>query len=349
MRQRSLPTEIGDMLADAMELHPLCLWRRTSISNYHHACASLRRTLASGVRQFLSTPQTFVKLVQKHNAVFGGRIALSFIHRVERYTLSLLDLYVSRSGYEPLRDAIIDYLDIQGVVHSHIITRNKPSHIRRYLVVETLVIQLTTGKSIHVHQSYNESPCAPITRAPCTALSNFVSAHGFGCSHPELTFAHRGLLTNKLPRNTLHQYADLIDLLRFHDFSLAVSPTAWPEYRLHTNFNPSSRVHSDICWRRRHICPSACRYFGDPGSFVDFLDPLGGDEEHCKKNCLPPFGPMVIWRLMSTFKCVYGCLDLPYVVEKGVATVPVFVEGPPAIDICKAIVSRDMRFKYMYR
>lgn len=64
---------------------------------------------------------------------------------------------------------------------------------------------------------------------------------------------------------------------------------------------------TEECWRPRYLCPSQGRFFGDRGSFVDFFDPLGGAEEHCNKNGIPPFGPMVVWRLLRTFNCEKGC------------------------------------------
>ena len=83
------------------------------------------------------------------------------------------------------------------------------------------------------------------------------------------------------------------------------------------------------CWRHLYICPSQGRYFGDRGSFVDFFDPLTGCEAYCAVRSIAPFGPMIVWRVLSTFNCEEGCDIYDDVLEEGVSSVPVIFRKDP--------------------
>lgn len=402
------------MFADTMEIHPLCQWRQTSHANYQHACGSLRRSLITRVRRFLPNPVDFIRLVTTNKAVFGGEVALSFILREQLFAFTSLDIYVSNADYDHTCDAILDHPDLRNTLYTTTFVRNNSKQIQSCLVIETLTIRMVTGMSICVHQSYTNSPAAPITRLPCTALSNFVTGFGFACSHPELTLVHRGLLADRFIQDNHNRGNNIVNMLLSHGFSLAVSPTAWSEYQPEytdcyyyyyydddndddnddtdddedddsddnddgdvdndndtdtdtegdnntdtdddtdnddnpNNDNDNSLDDLDECWQHRHVCPSQGRFFGDAGSLVDFFDPLGGDEVLCSENRVPPFGPMVIWRLTSTFVCSLRCDILDDVIEGGVQTRPVFIDARPASDLEEVILNRCLKFTNMFQ
>lgn len=89
------------------------------------------------------------------------------------------------------------------------------------------------------------------------------------------------------------------------------------------------RVEPEQCWRHLYICPSQGQYFGDRGSFVDFFDPLTGCEAYCAVRSIAPFGPMIVWRVLSTFNCEEGCDIYNDVLEEGVSSVPVIFRKDP--------------------
>ena len=62
------------------------------------------------------------------------------------------------------------------------------------------------------------------------------------------------------------------------------------------------------CFRQFYICPSQGRYFGDRGSLVDFFDPIARGEDFCARRSIPPYGPMVVWRVLSNFDCERDCV-----------------------------------------
>ena len=62
------------------------------------------------------------------------------------------------------------------------------------------------------------------------------------------------------------------------------------------------------CFRQFYLCPSQGRYFGDRGSLVNFLDPISRGEDFCARRSIPPYGPMVVWRVLSNFDCERDCV-----------------------------------------
>lgn len=339
--------ELAAMIADEMDIHSVCQWRATCQETYVHASSSLQRSLITRLRAFVPRPHELIKIVTQHGALFGGEVALSYLLRQDSYQASHLEIFASNFQYDRLCDAILDDTGFQDVLNGHAFVTSSILHALRRLIAETMVLNLHNGKTIYVHQSYTPSPSAPITRAPCTALSNFVTAYGFGCSHPKLTLARRGLLADRSFLYLSPYDGRSVNRLLAHQFSLAISPTAWPEYR--RQFDGDTLRSSEECWRELYICPKQGRFFGDRGSLVRFFDPLGKDEERCMEKNLAPFGCMVIWRLMSTFECDDGCEFLDDVLEHGVVSIPVLFRKDPFGDLRECVSDRRLRTSPYYR
>ena len=328
------------MFADMMDIRSLLRWRSTCSVNYIHGTASLRRTLMTRLQPFIPSPLHFVDIVTQHGAVIGGELALSFFLRHEDYRPSCLEIYASNFQYNDLCTAILDEPDIKQCVEKHVFLTSSVYHAMTRLVAETLIIHMKNGRTLYVYQSYTCSSSAPVTRSTCTALSNFVTGHSFGCSHPVLTLAGRGLLADRELMFLSARDNLSIDNLLAHGFSLAVSPTAWPEYR--RDIDDDTLRSAEECWREKFVCPSQGRFFGDKGSLVGFFDPLSADEDKCVANNLAPFGPMVIWRSMSTFDCDDGCDFLDDVLEQGVTSIPVLFRKDPFGELRDDIADRRM-------
>lgn len=138
---------------------------------------------------------------------------------------------------------------------------------------------------------------------PSSALSNFVIAYSFGCSHPELTLHYQALLVDYKLQYMLATDAASLNLMLHHQFSLAISPTAWPEFRC---FEDETMQSMEEWWQDWYVCPNQGWYFGGKGPMTRFLSPLKGDKDCCPKGNITPFSTMVIWQLMSTFECNDG-------------------------------------------
>lgn len=509
------------MFVDEMDMLDLTRWRLTCRANYHQAVGSLQRSVINMLRPFVLNPLALLDIITKHQAVLGGEFALAFVLRDASMLPMHLDIYASDFEFDHLCTAIMSDDTLRSAFKTHESTNNSVLDALRTLISSTLVITTTRGTTIHIHRSYTISPSAPISRASCTALSNFVTAYGFGCSHPLLTLNRRALLADQEIPELPFADRKVQQKLLTHKFSLAVSPTAWPEFRrtaipvplqtlvfhnkdstiirtvvsdtqdagpfgldvvtpsfpggyvmtikqtdvvassgqiigadeatqedpppplhspstdatVHPNTqsgvvvavdtssiyvvpstprteldNHSSSIPSlddpvhmpacsgDIhdfhleeptgaqgadyigatapelstaeppvapdaglptlggtvanvgstddrfidgedtdvdhplpeqCWRHRYICPSQGRYFGDRGSFVDFFDPLSGAETFCVDNNIAPFGPMMVWRLLSTFDCEECCDIHDDVLGEEVTSIPVIMRKDP--------------------
>lgn len=319
------------MFADEMDILTLSRWRSTCRINYRNASASLQRTLTSRLRPFVPYPHHLVDIVTNNGAIFGGEVALAFFLRNDPYEPSCLEIYASNFQFDKLCGAILEDPEIRARIENHTFVTHAMHHALRRLVAETLDIHMTNGSTIYVHQSYTCSASAPLARSTCTALTNFVTGRSFGCSYPKLTLARRTLLGNRDILYLNPHDNQSVNRLTTYNFSVAVSPTTWPEHRdeIGGDFGAGVIDVVDQCRRGEYLCPNQGRFFGDKGSFVGFFDPLGNDEEHCMENNRAPYGPMVIWRVMTTFECDGGCEYLDDVLEQGAMSVPVLFRRDP--------------------
>lgn len=356
--------ELHGMFADEMDLLSLTKWRSTCSINYSEARDSFRRSLTKLLNPFVPDPQSLLDIVAEHHGIFGGELALSFMLRDRSYLPQDLEIFASHFDFEGLCDAVTDDPTIAEKIQGHTYIHNTVIRSLRRLVSVTLILHMSGSRIILIHRSYTNSASAPLTRSVCTALSNFVTPYGFGCSHPALTLVRRALLADQEIPHIIPSDHAIINRLLEHRFSMAVSPAAWPEFRrphhlegsddpdvAYTEFTEDGQVINladdhvvaKECWRDRYVCPSQGRYFGDRGSFVDFFDPLGGDEVHCVDNNITPFGPMAIWRVTSTFDCEEGCDYFDEVLEEGVSSVAVLFKKDPYGELRDDLSDRSMR------
>ena len=335
------------MFADEMDIRSVCQWRATCRDNYAYAVSSLRRSLTAEIETVVPYPHTLLDVVTKHGAVFGGELALSFILRADDYHPSNLEIFSSNFHFDQLCSDIVNAPKLCTTVANHHLLQCTVFDTMRRHIAQTLVVSLTNGSKIYIHRSYTCSPTDPIARSSCTALSNFVTSYGFGISHPTLTLTRRALLADEDIPYMLPNDVIVFNRLLSFKFSLAVSPTAWPEFRRH--MDGETLRSAEECWRRAYICPKQGRYFGDPGSLVGFLDPLSGDEERCMTKGVAPFGAMVLWRIMSTFECEDGCAYMDEILENGVTSIPVIFKKDPFGELHECVSDRCMRSSPFYR
>lgn len=323
----SLHPEIGGIISDDMDIKSLCQWRATCRQNYLQGTASLRRSLMKVLNGFVHDPSNFMSLITRHNALIGGEVALAFILRDSTYFARSLEIFAGQWDFSALCKAVLD-----GPLVLHIQRTTRIEHPRNFalqrLVSETLHIELVNGGSIHIHSSFTCTAISGIARSLTTGLSNYVSGQGFGCSHPRLTLQRRALLSDIAldTRNALD--FSVMNNMVTQGFHLSVTPSAWPEYRY--SLADNATIAPFQCWRELYICPSMGRFFGDAGSFVNYFDPLAGDAAICVSRSLPPYGSMLIWRLMTTFHCSDSCDELDEFLGNGLTSVPVlFVHDFP--------------------
>lgn len=226
-----LHVEIGGLFADNMDLLTLTRWRLTCKANYDQSTASLRRSLTSMLAVFMPKPVAILSHITQYRAVLGGEFALAFLLRDGSLLPTYVDIYSSEFDFGPLCSAILADPSISAVTTNHEYTDVGVVDALRTLITRTLVINTNRGTMIRIHRSYTTSAIAPLTHASSTALSNFVTEYGFGCSHPILTLNRRALIGDQeLPYLPIAD-PEVHDRLMEHNFSIAFSPTAWPEFR----------------------------------------------------------------------------------------------------------------------
>ena len=235
------------MFADKMDLLTLIRWRLTCKTNYDQSVASLRRSLFTMLRPFVPEPSSILSHITRHRSVLGGEFALAFILRDPSLLPAHLDIYSTDYGFSALCSELLEDSTLFCVIVDHEFNNVGALDALRTLVSRTLTIRTSLGTFIRVHRSYTSAATAPLSHTPSTALSNFVTAYGFGCSHPILTLNRRALVGDQEMPYLSTTDPDVHDRLILHGFSLAFSPTAWPQFRRRrpSASHTSANVHSN--------------------------------------------------------------------------------------------------------
>ena len=215
---------------DHMDILSLTRWRATCRQNYRQVSGSLRRTLLSLLKPFVPFPTKLLDIMREHHGVFGGELALSFLLRDPGYTPTDLEIYAADFEFMSLCDAVVGNPHIRAQINEYAHSSPTIFFALRRLIAQTLHIQLDNRRSIYIYRSYNSSATATLSRSLCTALSNFITVYGFGCSHPTLTLRHRALLADHETPFLSDVDVAVLNRLRAYGFTMAVSLTEWPEY-----------------------------------------------------------------------------------------------------------------------
>lgn len=307
----------------------LVLLRATCRMLYGETTRGLRRQLIASLRPFLSYPTNFLQHVTQYRCVVGGVTATVFMLRDSSVPNDILQIYAPSATYDRFVGAMVVCVyngrDIRDMSSPSLPERFRDS---RDVTAQT-VFRMQNGRMIVVYRGGLVSPCSPIVRAPCSALVCFVTEHSFGCAYPRLTLQRRSILCDMRLESMDEMERVALDWLLSAGFSFALSPTAWPEFKT-TDADPPE-PNSYHCTRRWDLCPEQGRYFGDRGSFVDFFDPLDMNFAVLQKTGIPPFGPMVTWRLFTSFNCADRCDRDDPVLNQWLLSSPLFVMQYPAL------------------
>ena len=289
-----------------MDLLSLLAWRGSCIVNYAHATAALKRTLTSMINPFLSHPAAILDIISRYSAVIGGEVALAFVRRPHPIQPRTLEIFASTSLYRLLCDDFMSDPRLSPDIVSTIsVTTHFPYNIQSD-VLETMQIVLRSSRTIYIRRSSTLSPLSPIARSICTAMVNFVTPHCFGCAYPRLTLDDKALISDSREDSMADFDATIMRTLAMQQIDVAVDPATWQQYRIWSP-SPANTDTAKACWRSHYICPEQGRFFGDRGSLVDFIDPLGTPPAALQKQGSPPFGTSVIWRLSSSYRCPLSC------------------------------------------
>ncbi|KAI0686632.1 hypothetical protein C8Q76DRAFT_636117, partial [Earliella scabrosa] len=304
----SLHSELQGMIAEELDILDLLAWHAVCHANYHQVAGVLRRSVIASITPFFHSPTKFLHYLTKFRAIIGGASAVAFVLRDRSIVSNTLEVYAASFWYGSLVARMSSCPSVAqrtDKITTHAMSNNYSTErdIKTYTV-----FHLKNNRRIIVYRSGAVSACSPLSRAVTTAHMTFITEHSFGCAYPALTLRRRALLSDmRLNRMSLHDKASFDHLLSV-GFSFAVSPSAWPEYPTTSANFPAPQDHDTLpCFRSRYVCPFQGRYFGDPGSLLGLIDPLGDHASSLRRRSIPPFGPMVAWRLYSTFMCANIC------------------------------------------
>ncbi|KAI0709397.1 hypothetical protein C8Q76DRAFT_626209 [Earliella scabrosa] len=312
--------ELSALVLDQMDMMTLMLWRQASRATCSEVTRCLRRTLHSMLDRYLPCTREFLRLLTHCHALIGGVFALAFIIRDTTLHSKILQVYTNDVWFQVL----LEYLIYSPFVSPHILfdgitvtasTIQDSQDIRRCGQFTT-----NTGFRIHVYESRTISACSPISRSCASALMNFVNEDCFASAYPRLAFQRLSLISDMMLDNlTEDDRASIRTLLRA-GFKFGVEPAQWPEYR-----PPASSpafVGKSPCLRRLFICPDQGRYFGDPGSFLEFVDPISNGHQAALLRGVAPYCHMAVWRMWTSRACTQDCGHHDDVLHGGIISMP---------------------------
>lgn len=312
------------MFTDLLDIVAIQQWRAACRATYAHATRSLRRTLTRLLLRFVPQPGALLSILSRFRGAIGGITAIAFLLRDAGLRCNVLQIYTASRMYVPFVEGLRRCpSNSKAIAHIHVgkVTR---TFMAQRDINAFASIQLVNGLHIIVYRSCTITPLSGIVLGGSSALMNFVTEHSFGCAYPRLTLNRRALLCD----HRLEHFSDadhvVMDTLLAGGFGFAISAGAWPGFHGNAEGIDDDGENSVMpCYRGEWVCPHQARFFGDGGSMVTLMDPLGPDVARARFYGVPPFGPMVMWRLLSSFECAAKCGDFDELLHKWIISTPV--------------------------
>ncbi|KAI0713804.1 hypothetical protein C8Q76DRAFT_620734, partial [Earliella scabrosa] len=318
-----LQPELQGLLVDSMDITSLMAWRGVCRSTYAESIGSVDRFNRTMLQPFFPTPEPFFQLLSEHRAVIGGVAAVSFVLRDPGLRAPILEVYVGNRHFDVFVNGLVTCPSNGTNIRRVRASDSSPSFLRDRDIVSSTALYMKSGVVAVIYRSASISACAPFGRFPTSALMTFITQHTFACAYPALTLNRRTLVADiRMSGCCDTDYLTMGHLVR-HGFDFAVNPCSWPEYR--TGPSLPGQATTYVCQRFRFTCPQQGRYFGDGGSLVGYMDPLGDGFHEVNVLNLPPFGPMVVWRLHTTYNCTNSCDSTDPLLHEWVTSTPVLI------------------------
>lgn len=322
-----LHPELQGEIADSMTLEVALLWRTVCRGTYTQVTASLGRSLRRLLSAYIPHVTPFLQLLTDHRAVVGGIVALAFVLRDEGLRGGPLQVYAAESMYQSFVDRLLlcpsnkPYIAVTGTGTPKAVVRSQRE------ILEFMTVQFTGRPVVVIYRSASSTPISCIARAHSSALMNFVTAHSVGCAFPRSTLKRRSILCDFHLPNQSSTDIEVMDILLRNGFHFAISATAWPD--VVTSDRPHTVENTVPCVRVAFLCPLQGRYFGDAGSVVALVDPLGPELAGIRVLGVPPYGPMAAWRLATSFDCSIDCDEDDGVLDSWLTSAPLIVMPSP--------------------
>ncbi|KAI0709387.1 hypothetical protein C8Q76DRAFT_695601 [Earliella scabrosa] len=322
-----LHAEVQGMLADSMDIKTALLWRTVCKATYAEVTGSLTRSRTNILDAYVANGDRLLHTLTEHRAVIGGVAAISFVLR-DNIPCEVLQIYVGTNQYSSLVSELSTSPGLLGTIKRKRSATPNQRYARDRDISSITTFHLANGHAVIVYRSRVISACSPMCRSITTALMTFITEHTFACAYDALTLSRRSILSNTRLKNCSEtDYIVTLALMRAK-FVFTANPTRWPEYRGTEELPPDTFV----CLREKYMCPRQGRYFGDRGSLVDFIDPLSPSYDKLRAWNVPPFGPMVAWRIPTTYECQLSCESRDKVLHEWLTSTPIVMLPTPFKD-----------------
>ena len=299
-----------------------CTYFRDHVSN------TLKKERDDIIDQYWPDTKAFLRILTWSRAVVTGKAALAFITRNPRVLAQELEVSVSlRHSYD-----LLDSLEQHLLVARAWSWDKWPMRDERR---PTAYLYRTPSNALlRVVCSHTASPFTPMTTSPTTALFNYFDEFSFGCAYRDLTMNLR-TVAPQLPYLTGEEKQRVDRLVSTGDFKSAQWPAAvaYPPVPFVLNdalggwnVEHQPEWQNAVCLRKRHQCPGQSRYFGDPGSLVEFFEPDMVDHAVMAHWHYPPYGANAVWRLHGT-TCDNDCESGDHRLRDSISET-FFIEGP---------------------
>lgn len=241
------------------------------------------------LREYVSDPAAFRANMRMTGSVISGSFALAFLLHNDKnqFIPNDMDLYVSH-GFAT-RFAL--YLVRVELYHVERTTRVPYGRMAAH---DSVLVLKKGNKRIDIIPSVNNNSLFPITHFWASHLMNYLTADAYCIAYPELTFAHRAVLSPF----QLVQYrfpsayvADLITKYEGRGFDFRVRPYAWDVPGGTSSCSGNA------------ACPRVRRFFGDRFCALGLLSRDRSDSGYLRK--LPSNSTAYWWR--GGDACGGGC------------------------------------------
>ena len=147
-----------------------------------------------------------------------------------------------------------------------------------------------------------------------------MDAFSFGCAYRDLTINHKAVTPD-----LLHLSPEVKARVDTINAKGGFEQRRWPDaprtpapmtilQKDTCGEDPLPLWASTVCQRRDFLCPGQSRFFGDPGSLLDFFEPDMLDHGVMAHHHYPPYGATSVWRMESpdcNRACARGDYRLP--------------------------------------
>ena len=297
-----LPRELQSAVEDHLTIHSLlslggtCQYFRDRVSE------TLTKERDAILSYYWLQPDILLQHLTWNRAVISGEAALAFILRDRALLTDELEICVSAGdAYELLQwfHLYTEGTDANGQQGWPAWNTREPTVYRFRSPME---------RAIRVISSHNECPLTPITFYPTTALFNYFDEFSFGCAYRDLTMNRRAVVPELSTLNS--EVATRVE--HIGDCG-GFEQSQWPS-ALALGGTTHEELANTACLRREYMCPGQSRFFGDPGTLVEFFAPDLTDHAVMAHLGFAPYGTTAIWRMRGA-QCDRECVSGDYLLR----------------------------------